>query len=211
MQPVAVGRFHDDDLGLGGRCRRAQQWPPGIANIAREQNRPAFAIFDGFHENARGTENVAGVEERRAKARRQLDRRAVAGGPAESVERVHGVERGSRAAPAPAIVAMLRRRAARACRASSSCRCAASSSTSRANSRVAAVAIISPRKPRLSQQRQSPAMVEMGVGEQDEIDRRGVEAERRGVLLRRSRGSPGTCRNRSGFAGQRIRADDRSR
>ena len=111
----------------------------------------------------------------------QRERLAVARGAAEAIEAPHRVgqrveRRGSRlsACGAPS---------ARRASASSSLRCAESSSTSRASSRVAAVAMISPRKPCAYEQRNAPAMIEVRVSEQHDVDVARIEAEVGAVFL----------------------------
>ena len=61
---------------------------------------------------------------------------------------------------------------------------AESSRTSRASSAVAAVHTIWPRKPLPDEQRQQAAVVEVGVGEDDRVERRRVEPERHAVAHR---------------------------
>ena len=90
---------------------------------------------------------MSGVEEGDDDAGCERDRLAVGGDAAKTVAGVERVERPVERRAVSGIGARALRRVRR--RASSSCRWAASSMTSRASSRVAPVAMISPRKPRL--------------------------------------------------------------
>ncbi len=55
--------------------------------------------------------------------------------------------------------------------------------TSRASSRVAMVAIISPAKPALGQQWQPPAVIKVGVRQQHKIDAGWIETKVAGIFL----------------------------
>ena len=73
---------------------------------------------------------------------------------------------------------------------------AESRSTSRASSAVAAVHTIAPRKPSLDEQRQQAAVVEVGVGQDDRVERRRVARPAARGCASSRRGRPGTCRSR---------------
>jgi hypothetical protein len=57
---VAVGAFHDDDVGAVGRLRRRQQGGVGRAQVAGEDDAPFVRPADCFEFHVGGAEDVAG-------------------------------------------------------------------------------------------------------------------------------------------------------
>ena len=167
----------------GGRgCRRVEERPAGIAEIAGEEDALPFVALAELEEDRGRPENVTGVDEGRADARRDVERNAVADRPTEAIERRegidHGVERRRHVAllaaphrPALALAGVFfldvggiehdqARQLARR----------------RGRDDLAA-------KAALRQEREAPDMIEMSVGEEDEVYSPRIEAERPGILL----------------------------
>ncbi len=97
MQAVAVGGFHDQQVGPVGRFGVAHQRMTGLAEIAGEQQLAgAAAVLDPDFDEGR-TEDVAGVAEAAAHGRMRSQVLVVAHA-AQALQRfdrlVHGVERG---------------------------------------------------------------------------------------------------------------------
>ena len=181
VQAVAVGRFHDDGVDLRRVGRRAQQRPAGVAEIAREQCPSLATALLDFEQDARRTENVPCVEEGDHDARRERNRLSVGGDAAEAVAGVERVERPverravcgiwrPRIAPCPpACVLFLQMGGVEHNQAGEfACRAGGDDLAAKAA---------------LEKQGDAPAMVEMGVGQQQHIDRRRVEAEWRSVFV----------------------------
>ena len=149
---------------------------------------------------------MAGVEESGAQAGREVDGAAIVGDAAETVEDVDRVEQRieRRAAPSPA------RPGARRAKRPAMLFLLQMGGVEQHQPRQFAgrgggddLAL----KAALDEQRQAPAMVEMGVGQQDEnVDGRGIEAEVVGVLLLERAAALIERRNRPGSCGPPPRA-----
>src|SRR5690348_17817990 len=92
MASIAIGRFHDDDLGPCRRRWRTEQRPPRIADVAREENAATADLLFGFDQDAGGPENVSGIKECRPEAWGNLDRFPIVGGSAEPFEGADSIE-----------------------------------------------------------------------------------------------------------------------
>jgi len=177
---VAVGRFHHHDVGALRRIGIAQQRAAGIADVAGKHDDAPRPVLLRLQLDARRAEDVAGIEEGCLQPRREFDRLSVAGLTAEAVEDAQRVDQrvkrldpvGGQTAPLgdPQVATVLLflemrgveqhdpRQIARR-------RCGDDLAT----------------KAALHQHRDPAAMVEMGVGQQQNVDRGGVEAEILGV------------------------------
>ncbi len=178
--PIAVGRFHHHDICRRRRNGIAQQRPPGVAEVARKQD--ASTLLVSLDEDAGRTKNVAGIEEGRAKARFELHRRAVIRGAAEMVEAVERIDHGVERLRSFGLVTVS------PCDARTVARLfflkmggieqdqANEFTRRRGGDDLAAESA-------LHQQRQPAAVIEMGVGQQEEVHLGRIETERLGVLF----------------------------
>jgi hypothetical protein len=181
MRAIGICRFHHHDLGGGRRLRRPQQRPTGAPDIAREQHRAMAPTLVELQEDARGAQNVPGVEESGAQAGPDLDGTAIIGGstePSDGVERVdHRIEgRIELLGPAPQcalrvttvlfLVEMRRIQHHEPCQLAGGLR-----------------RDDLPAEAALHQEGQPAAMVEMGMRQEHAIERCGVESERSGIVL----------------------------
>lgn len=63
MHSIAIGRFHDQDIGLGDRRRVAQNRPPRLTQVAAEYQLYGFARFGDPQLDDCRTENVTAIAE----------------------------------------------------------------------------------------------------------------------------------------------------
>jgi hypothetical protein len=174
--------LHHDDIGVRRRVRVAQDGPADIAEIAREQHAAPPARFLEFQQDAGRTEDVPGVEEGRTDARRDLERLPVTRDAAEVVQ--HGeriqdrIQRGDRVRVLAAAPGAMRAAARFFLLQVGGVLHHQARQLARGGGRHDLAA-----EPAPGQQRQTAAVIQVGMGEQHMIDLRGIEAERLGVLL----------------------------
>ncbi len=180
VQPVAIGRFHHHGVGGCGNLRRRQQARRGAADIAGKKCAADAALFLHLDQDAGGAQNMARIVEGRAHPRTDLDRLFVGCRAPEPRHAIGGIDDG---------VERRRRRGMRL----------PVVMTARFGLLGLQIGRIQHDQPRqfggrlggddltlkspLHQKRQPAAMIEMRMGEQNEVDRARVEAERDGVIL----------------------------
>jgi hypothetical protein len=185
VEPIAVCRLDHDRIRVRRRGRRQKQRVCAAAEVTREQQPHRAAAFRQLEEDAGRAENMSGVHERRADAGGEIDRLAIAGTPLERLDGLECVSRREQGLRRLVIRAVSRR----PMRAWVRIRI-------RLVLQVSGVQHDQPgelaggagrddlaAKPALGQQRQAPAMIEVGVRQQHDIDAGGIEAEVAGVFL----------------------------
>ena len=107
VQAIAVGCLHHHHIGMGRAGRVPQQGAAGVTEIAGEQHGAAPAVLFQFQEDAGRAEDVSGIDEGGANARRNIDGLIVFGRAPEEVHAVEGVEHRIQGLdPLPVVMAM---------------------------------------------------------------------------------------------------------
>ncbi len=179
---IAVSAFHDHHVDGWRRCRIAQDRPGAQAQVAGKEYAPLFVPFVELQHDAGRAENVPGVDEGGLDPRCQWYGLAVARHPTEALQGVESIEEGIErlylsirlaAFPGAAVpIAGLFLLQSGCVEHDQSGQFAAGGGGDDLSAKAA-----------IDQQRNAPAMVEVGMGQQQVVDACRVEPEVIGIVF----------------------------